>query len=254
MTKWLTEFNKAVQREVHPMASIDDSLAKLGNGKIFSKLEANSEFWQIPLDEESQLLTTFVTPFERYCFNRLPFGISSAPEVFQRTMSRILDDLDGTIWQMDDILVHGVDQSLHGRCLRAVLHCLQEAGLTLKCEFFKLSLRFLAHIIDGCGLHADPLKTSTIAQFSEPSGVNGLLLFMGMVNHLCKIVPRLADLSKPLRQLLRKDSSWVWEEPQQKAFSRLNKIASREAKPRGISCCWLSACFCLPPALEKMSR
>ena len=65
------------------MPSVDESLAKLGNSKIFSKLDANSGFWQIPLDEESRLLTTFVTPFGRYCFNRLPFGISSTPEIFQ---------------------------------------------------------------------------------------------------------------------------------------------------------------------------
>ena len=221
----LTELNKAVQREVHPMPSVDESLAKLGNSRLFSKLDANSGFWQIPLDEESRLLTTFVTPFGRYCFNRLPFGISSAPEIFQRTLSRILEDLDGTICQMDDILVHGIDQSVHDRRLRAVLHRLQEAGLTLndKCEFSKSSIRFLAHIIDGSGLHADPLKTSAIAQFPEPSDVNGLQRFMGMVNHLCKFVPRLADLSDPLRQLLRKDSSWVWEEPQQHAFQRIKQ-------------------------------
>ena len=93
------------------MPSVDESLAKLGNSKIFSKLDANSGFWQIPLDEESRLLTTFVTPFGQYCFNRLPFSISSTPEIFQQTLSRVLENLDGTICQMDDILVHGVDRS-----------------------------------------------------------------------------------------------------------------------------------------------
>ena len=107
------------------MPSVDESLAKLGNSKTFSKLDANSGFWQLTLDEESRLLTTFVTPSGRYCFNRLPFGISSAAEIFQRTLSRILEDLDSTICQMDDILVHGVDQSVHNRRLRAVPHRLQ---------------------------------------------------------------------------------------------------------------------------------
>lgn len=115
-------------------------------------------------------------------FNGLPFRIRSAPESFQRTLSRILKDLEGTICQMDDILVHGADRSLHDRRLRAVLHCLQEAGLTLnnKCEFSKPSIRFLAHNIDGSGLHADPLKSSTITQCLEPSDVNGLQPFMGI--------------------------------------------------------------------------
>ena len=103
----LTQLNKAVQREIHPMPSVDESLAKLGKSRYFTKFDANSGFWQLSLDEESKLLTTFVTPFGRYCFNRLPFGISSALEIFQRTMSEILKDVDGVICQMDDILVHG---------------------------------------------------------------------------------------------------------------------------------------------------
>ena len=89
---------------------------------------------------------------------------------------------------MADILVHSIDQSLHDRHLRAVLHHLQEAGLTLndKNEFSKPSIRFMVHIIDGSGLHTDPIKTSAIAQFPAPSDANGLQQFMGMVNHLCK--------------------------------------------------------------------
>ena len=220
---YLTQLNNAVQREIHQMPSVDESLAKLGNSTIFSKLDANSGFWQIPLDQESRLLTTFVTPFGRYCFNRLPFGISSAPEIFQRTLSRILEGLEGTICQMDDVLIHRIDQPEHDRRVRAVLHRLQEAGLTLneKCEFSKPSIRFLAHIIDGYGIHVDPQKTTAIAQFPDPSDITELQRFMGMVNHLGKFIPRLADLSEPLCQLLRKDSIWVWEEPQQRALQQI---------------------------------
>ena len=65
-----------------PIPKVDDVLGKLAGATIFSKLDANSGFWQIPLATESRLLTTFITPFDRYCFNKLPFGISSAPELF----------------------------------------------------------------------------------------------------------------------------------------------------------------------------
>ena len=207
------------------MPSVDENLATLGDSKIFSKLDANSGFWQIPLDDKSKLLTTFVTPFGRFCFNRLPLGISSAPEIFQCTMSQILEGLEGTLCQMDDVLIHGVDQSEHDGCIRAVLHRLQEAGLTLndKCEFSRPSIRFLAHIIDSSELHADPQKTTAVTQFAVPSDVAGIQRFMGMVNHLGKFIPRLADLSDPLRQLLCKDSVWVWGEPQQKAFEQIKQ-------------------------------
>lgn len=105
----VTHLNKAVQGEIHPIPSGDENLAKLRDSKVFSKLDANSGFWQIRLDAKSKLLPTFVTPFGRFCFNRLPLGISSAPEIFQRTMSKILEGLQGTLCRMDDVLIHEVD-------------------------------------------------------------------------------------------------------------------------------------------------
>ena len=80
----LKPLNESVLREIHPMAKVDETLAQLAGAALFSKLDANSGFWQIPLAEESHSLTTFVTPFGRYHFNKLPFGISSAPELFQK--------------------------------------------------------------------------------------------------------------------------------------------------------------------------
>ncbi len=120
---------------------------------MFSKLDANSGFWQIPLSQSSRLLTTFVTPMGRYCFNKLPFGISSAPEHFQRRMNEILTGLPGVLCQMDDMLVFGKDQADHEARLEAVLTRIEEAGVTLnsqKCEFSRSSLKFLGHVIDAC--------------------------------------------------------------------------------------------------------
>ena len=151
----LTPLNKAVKREVHPMSSVDESLAMLGESGVFTKLDASSGFWQIPLHEDSKLLTTFITPFGRYCFNRLPFGISSAPEIFQRIMSAILEGLDGVICRMDDILIHGRNQMEHDVRVWAVLFRLQEAGLTLneqKCEFSQGRIKFLGHNVDAEGV------------------------------------------------------------------------------------------------------
>ena len=100
------------------MPSVDEGLAKLGQYKLFSKLDANSGFWQILLDEESKLLTTFITPYDRYCFNRLQFGISSAPEIFQRMMSNALKGLTGVICQLDDVLIHVSNQTEHDTRVR----------------------------------------------------------------------------------------------------------------------------------------
>ena len=103
----LKPLNTSFRREVHPLPRVDDTLAQLTGARFFSKLDANSGFWQIPLSSASRLLTTFITPSGRYCFNKLPFGISSASEHFQKRISSILHGLDGVLCQMDDVLVFG---------------------------------------------------------------------------------------------------------------------------------------------------
>ena len=126
----LTRLNQSVHRERHPLPAMDQVLAQLAGATVLSKLDANSGFWQIPLSPDSAKLTTFITPFGRYCFNRLPFGISSAPEHFQR-MSEILTGLPGVVCMMDDVLVHGSTREEHDARLRDVLNRLQTAGMTL---------------------------------------------------------------------------------------------------------------------------
>ena len=84
------DLNQSVQRERHPIPSVDHTLAQLGGAKIFSKLDTNSGFWQVHLQKDSALLTMFITPFGRFCFNRLPFGITSTPEYFQKRMNEVL--------------------------------------------------------------------------------------------------------------------------------------------------------------------
>lgn len=226
----LTQLNKAVEREAYPMASVDDSLAQLSTGKLYSKLDANSGFWQIPLHEESRLLTTFITPWGRFCFNRLPFGISSAPEVFQRTMTRLLEGLPGVVCHMDDILIHGENSVDLDANVRQVLSRLADAGLTLneaKCAFNLTSVTFLGHIVDATGVHADPRKVNAISNFSAPTTVSELRTFMGMANQLGKFLPNLSQLCGPLRALLRKESSWLWGPHQQQAFSAMKSLITR---------------------------
>ena len=113
----LTKLNESVLRERHPIPSVEHILAQLGEAKVFSKLDANSGFWQIALQKESALLTTFITPFGRFCFNRLPFGITSAPEYFQKRISELLPDLSDVVCMMDNILVYGQDQDEHDKRL-----------------------------------------------------------------------------------------------------------------------------------------
>ena len=111
----LRPLNECILREVYPLPKVDVTLASLSGAQVFSKLDANSGFWQIPLNKESRLLTTFITSFGRYCFNKLPFGIASAQEHFQKVMNKVLSGLDGIVCRMDDTLVFGKSQEEHDK-------------------------------------------------------------------------------------------------------------------------------------------
>ena len=222
--------NSSVLREVHPLPKVDETLALLTGARIFSKLDANSGFWQIPLSEQSKLVTTFITPYRWYCFNKMLFGISSAPEHFQKRMSRILEGLEGVVCQIDDILVFGKDQDQHDAQLMVVLRRIQSAGVTLnkdKCKFSMSQASFLGHIIDETGIRADPEKTAAIQNIEPPRTIPELGRFLGMVNQLGKFSPNLAQITQPLRELLKKAHIWQWTEAQQQAFTGIKKELSQ---------------------------
>lgn len=222
----LTHLNEAVCREKYILPSVEQTLGSLAGAKVFSKLDANRGFWQVPLSPESAHYTTFITPFGRYHFNRLPFGIASAPEHFQRRMSVILNGLPGVVCHMDDILIWGKDQQEHNSRLHTVLNKLQEAGVTLnmeKCELSTQEVKFLGHILSTGGVQPDPDKIRAVKAMKEPSNVSEVRSFLGMVNQLGKFIPGLAEKDKPLRDLLSKKNQWVWSCAQQKAFDQLKR-------------------------------
>ena len=228
----LTKSNKSVQRERHILPSVEQTLAQIGGAKIFTKLDANSGFWQVELSQESSLLTTFITPFRRLCFKRLPFRITSAPEHFQKKMSNILSGLKGVMCLMDDILVCGETQDEHDRNLTAALTRIQEAGLTLnkeKCEFNKTAIKFLGQVVDSSGIKPDPDKIKAISHMPQSTNITELRRFLGMVNQLNKFSPHLADKIKPLRELLSSHNQWAWGESQEKAYQEVKSaLASSE--------------------------
>ena len=225
----LTKLNESVCRERHILPSVEQTLSQISGAKIFSKLDANSGFWQIELAKESAKLTTFITPFGRFCFNRLPFGITSAPEHFQRRMSEILSGLEGVVCLVDDVLVYGKTQNEHDQRLRAVLRRLSEAGLTLskeKCEFNKRKIKFLGQLVDETGVKPDPDKVHAIQAMKPPTNISELRRFLGMVNQLSKFSPGLAEKTKPLRDLLSTKNQWMWGQAQEDAMKKVKEALS----------------------------
>ena len=225
----LTRLNQCVCRERYPLPAVEQLLAQLSGAKLFTKLDANSGFWQMPLSPESAPLTTFITPFGRFCFHRLPFGITSTPEYFQRQMSEMLEDHDGVLCLMDDVLVYGKTESEHNDRLDKVLQTMQKVVMTLnknKCQFSQKSIMFLGQLIDEHGIRPDPGKFSAIKEMPVPTNIAELRRFLGMINHLSKFAPNLANFTKPLRDLLVRNNPWVWEAAQQKSFEEVKQIVT----------------------------
>ncbi|UYV65997.1 K02A2.6-like [Cordylochernes scorpioides] len=223
----LSRLNEHVQREVHPMPVVEHMLGQLGEARFFSKLDANSGFHQIPLSPDCQHLTTFITPFGRYKYCRMPFGISLAPEYFQKVMSIILQGMDGVMCYLDDILIFASDSKTHDRILRLVLRKLKEAKVTLnkaKCVFGVPRINFLGHILDEDGIRPDPAKIEAVAKMPAPTDVHGVRRFIGMVNHLGRFVENLSEIVAPLNQLLVKGQDFVWDCNQERAFRKLKEL------------------------------
>ena len=201
----LTKLDENVCRETYALPKIDTLLGEIGEFTVFTIIDANSGFWLEKLAENSQLLTTFLTPFGRYCFQRLPFGLKSAPERFQKRMLNELEGLEGVICIMDDILVHGKTQKEHDERLEAVLTRLIRARITLnpeKCEFSRKQLKFAGHSLSAQGIGPDPDKTAAIEKMERPQNVAELRRFLGMINHQQKFIENLSEKTMPLRDLL----------------------------------------------------
>ena len=197
--------NKALKRNHYPLLTIDDILPDLPGARCFSVLDAKSGYWHVELDEPSSFATTFGTPWERYRWLRMPFGLSPAPEEFQRRMNAVLQDLPGVKVIADDILIFGKDATdaeafaNHDRNLKLLMDRCQSKGLKL-----------MGHLITSDGLRVDPEKTKAIREMPVPSDKAGST--DGMVNYVQKFAPNLADITSPLRHLVKKDNEFIWDD------------------------------------------
>ena len=149
------QLNKYLKREIFEIPIFDDVACKFKGAAYFSKLDVKSGFYQIPLDEASRDLTTFMTPMGRYRFKRLPMGICVAPEIFPRKMTELLDGLPGAECFLDNIVVSGGSEEEHDKNLKSVLDVIKKSGLKLneeKCVFGQKQIEFLGHIIGAEGV------------------------------------------------------------------------------------------------------
>ena len=171
------------------------------------------------MDDESSKLLTFNTPWGRYRFTRFPFGISSAPEIYQREMDKLFERIPVEII-VYDFLIHGKDQTDADQKLRKV-------GLTFNPKKVKLDVpevSYVEHVFSAEGLKPDPDKIRVISEIPPPSDREGVPGILGTVNYIDKFIEHKANLQEQISQLTQKDVAFVWEKPHQEAFDKLKSV------------------------------
>ena len=173
--------NQAIERERHPVPTVEDLIVDLNGATVFSKIDLNQGYHQLELDEESRSITTFATHIGLFRYKRLSFGINSAAEIFQKSIEDVLQGIEGVRNISDDIIVFGKSQADHDISLRTVLQRMRENNLNVnpeKCLFNQSSIDFFGHHFSSDGFSADDKKISSLINASPPKNATEARAFL----------------------------------------------------------------------------
>lgn len=209
----LCNLNEAVKRQHYSSPTPEDVYSKLTGKTIFTILDEKDGYWQIKLDESSSKLCTFNTPWGRYRFLRLPFGIKSTSEVFQQKNCETFGDIPGVHIVADDMIIAAASEHEHDKILHAVMERTKAANVKFnknKIQYKVDTVKYMGHIITSAGQRADETKIKAIVNMPPPEDKQSLQRILGMTKFLAQYIPNEASLTAPLRQLLKKDAVWQW--------------------------------------------
>lgn len=215
----------------YPLPRIDETFATLAGGQKYKKLDLRNAYLHLEVDDESKPLMTINTHKGLYRYNRMLFGISSAPAIWQRTMDQVLSGLDNVQCMLDDMIITGADDEAHLRNLRNVLQKLQNYGLRAnlqKCFFLQDKVVYCGHEISAEGLRKTSDKVQAVMETPTPKNVKDIRAFLGLVNYYHRFMPNSATVLKPLNQLLEKDRPWKWTDECEKAFKKAKSLITSD--------------------------
>ena len=198
------DLNPAIQREKYQLPTVEDIATRLHGAKVFTVMDVRNGFWHVSLDEESSYLTTFQTPFGRYRWRRMPFGISSVPEVFQRKMHELIEGMTDIEVVADDFIAVGYGETFgeasrdHDKNLLEFFKRCEAKNVRLNPEKLKLrhsQVLFIGRMATDKGLEVDPAKVRAISEMPAPTDKLGVQRLLGLAQYLAKFLPHLSDVS-----------------------------------------------------------
>ena len=229
----LRGLNRYIERPVHPFPTVKEVTSRIPSGtKYYAKFDAVKGYFQIPIDEESQPYTCFILPQGRFIFLRAPMGLNCANDWYTRRSDLALAGIPGVHKIVDDILVYAQTEEEFYDRIRQVFSRCRDNHITLskkKIEFGP-SVHFAGFLVDTEGVKTDPEKLRAVSDFPIPSDITGIRSFLGLANQMSDFMPDLAQVTKPMRELLKKNVAFSWGPDQQSSFQKTKDILLASAK------------------------
>lgn len=253
------ELNEAILNEQAYIPTFEEVASKLNGMKYFSVLDLKDGYWQVQLTKQSRNLCTFATPYGNFRFIRMPFGIKSAPSVFQRMNFDIFGDIENVIIYFDDILIVGKTRQEHDDTLKKVLERARANNVRFnerKTQIAVEQVKYLGHVFSLNEIKPDPDRLLAIEHLTRPKKKNDLQTFLGVVNFMRPFISNLSELTAPLRELLKKNVIFQWTALHDRVFNDIiqqilksnilvpfdvNKelVVQCDASQSGLGCCLL---------------
>ncbi|KAI5733986.1 hypothetical protein M8J77_001075 [Diaphorina citri] len=217
--------NSQTTPDRYPIPNIQDCATNLHGSRIFSTIDLEKAFLQIPVLPEDVPKTAVTTPFGLFEFISMPFGLCGAAQTLQRFLHSITCDLPFVFVYIDDFLVYSDTPETHLQHLDILFSRISEYGLTInasKSSFLQESVTFLGYTITNKGISPSPEKVEAISSYPQPSTVGGLKRYLGMINFYHRFYPNMADLQAPLhlKGSFSSDTPLKWTPAMEEAFQK----------------------------------
>lgn len=222
-----SELNKYIIREVYQIPSLEEIKIELTNKKIFTVLDVKCGFYHMVLEKDSSKFFNFSTPNGIFRFKRVPFGIASAPELFQKLMYRYFGGIGGVVLYFDDILICASTKDEHDEILEKVLERARLLNIKFNADKLQLcvkEVKYIGFMFNEEGIKPDKNRVESIINLKHPNNKKELQMVLGIVNYLREFIPNLAEISSPLRELLKKDVVWSWNEKHDSSFNNIKQL------------------------------
>ena len=222
--------NAVTVPDAYPLPRVDDLIDEVGQARYITKLDLLKGYYQIPLTEDAQQISAFITPFGLFQYLVAPFGMRNCPATFQRAMNTLVQGLEGVSVYIDDVLLFSDSWEQHTRQLAELLRRLREARLTVKLaksRFGVATVLYLGHEVGHGCVRPKSANVAAVLDFPVPTTKRELRRFLGMAGFYRKFCPNFAEVTAPLTNLTRGTTKYLWDPACQEAFTQLKNLLAQ---------------------------